>query len=200
LSVGGWGCFGVVWGRFGAQMAPNPPKILIKTPPTGLQATSNCSHIHRSPIMPVEANFVVWVRSFRGQDQGQQKRSRGRDRSGTRKMVLRRRVPKEKSQKCIIVAIETASCLRENLKERWGASPPTFPDGSLVGRRPFRPPKSSTVGFHLQHQGFPRPGSGPRRPENRSSWSRDQIIHEANKGRHRFSLAAPDKIQSKLSL
>ncbi len=54
--------------------------------------------------------------------------------NGIRKMVLRRMVQKEKDQHSTTLGVEMASCLRE----KGGASPPTFPDGT--GSH-FDPPK-----------------------------------------------------------
>ncbi len=42
-------------------------------------------------------------------------------RSGTRDMVLRRRVLKDKIHKWMVLEFELASCLRETQQERWGA-------------------------------------------------------------------------------
>jgi hypothetical protein len=50
------------------------------------------------------------------------------------KKELRRREPKDNNPTWPIFGVETASCLRETHQERWGASPPTFPDGFPGGR------------------------------------------------------------------
>ena len=46
--------------------------------------------------------------------------------SGTRKMVLRRMVPKDKIKNSFILKVEMASCPRKAHQERWGRSPPPF--------------------------------------------------------------------------
>ncbi len=49
--------------------------------------------------------------------------------SGTRKMVLRRMVPKDRSRKLMTFGVEMASCLRGTHQERLGASPQLFLTG-----------------------------------------------------------------------
>ncbi len=67
--------------------------------------------------------------------------------SGTRKMVLRRMVPKGKNQNVIKLGVETASCLRETHQERWWVRPPPQPllMGFPRGQEAVSTPKTINV-------------------------------------------------------
>ncbi len=56
-----------------------------------------------------------------------------------------------------------ALLLRGNQQERWGASPPTFPDGFPGDRRSLRPQKSTKFDFYLSAPFGAAPFTGTRR-------------------------------------
>ncbi len=104
-------------------------------------STATCQHLNCSgnreadsrktsePTRGLQRLDPKWLRSrdLRHQHLGFRGAAPG---SGTREMVPRRMVPKDKCQLLMIFGVETASCLRETHHERWGALPSTFPDGS----------------------------------------------------------------------
>ncbi len=62
-------------------------------------------------------------------------------------ILLRRMVPKHKSPNLFIFGVELASCLREAHQERWGASPPTFPNWVSRRQEASSTPQIGQFGF-----------------------------------------------------